>query len=691
MINRVLSFLTLIVLASSSYGVVVKEDSIPEKKELPKQQFYSPTIGLGIGMFKFYGDVLDVQKGNPLVSNIGYDLHVKQQINPFLTAKFYVLFGSVSANERYAERNLNFKSSITTGGFALMYNFDHLLPKDRKVNPFVSLGIESIEFHSKTDLYDAYGNKYNYWSDGSIRNLPEDDVNASQAVVIQRDYTYETDLRELNFDGKGKYPERTFGIPIGVGVQMHLTKNIDFSVGTTLHYTFTDLIDNVTGGSEGERIGSHEGTKGNDKFLMSSFSISYNFLRHKKGQDVKDFEEEIDYLAYDNEDEDGDGVIDFIDECPWTPAGVEVDEKGCPLDKDVDFVPNYKDDELETREGAPVSPNGVEMTDEMIYEAYQRYLDSTGAFADIENRVIAAEKRAKKKKTYRVQVGSFTEAIDVDLVDKFLSIPDVEIKVFGDSLTVIAVGDYDNLPEALKRKIQLTKQGYDAAIVVTEEKDGMLVSVGDEANNMTVDGSSSPIENSNETIFRVQLGAFSKKLPKSSFNGLKNIMEIKADDGLYKYLYSASYKTMEEAAAKKVDLAIDYGVKDAFIVAYKSGKRISLTDAGVKTTQKEEGIRETESVTYDKTAIRFKVQVGLYKNQLPTEVLSKFIEIGGVDQKAVDNGLTRYTAGNFESLQEAESYKKELLEKGVGGVFVIAQHKEDLIPVNKAQEIIEGE
>ena len=44
---------------------------------------------------------------------------------------------------------------------------------------------------------------------------------------------------------------------------------------------------------------------------------------------------------------DGDGVIDFDDECPWTPAGVEVDEKGCPLDKDGDFVPNYKDDELE--------------------------------------------------------------------------------------------------------------------------------------------------------------------------------------------------------------------------------------------------------------------------------------------------------------------------------------------------------
>ncbi len=668
----------------------LEEDSIPEKKKLPKQQFYAPTIGLGVGMFKFYGDVLDAQRGNPLVSNIGYDLHIKQPLNSFLTAKFYVLFGALSANERASARNLNFRSQITTGGFSLMYNFDQLLPKDRIINPFISLGIESIEFHSKTDLYDAYGNRYNYWSDGSIRNLAEDDPNASDAVIIQRDYTYETDLREMNYDGRGKYPERTFAIPIGVGAQMHLTKNIDFTVGTTMHFTFSDLIDNVTSESQGERIGTQNGTSGNDKFLMSSFSISYNFLRHNKDEEIKDFEDYIDYLAYDTEDEDGDGVIDFIDECPSTPEGVEVDDKGCPLDKDSDFVPNFKDDELETREGAPVTPNGVEMTDDMIFEAYQRYMDTTGMFADIENKVIAAAKLPSFKKTYRVQVGSFTEAIDADLVDKFLSIPDVEIKTFGDSLTVIAVGNYDNLPEALKRKIELTKQGFDAAIVVTEEKDGMLVSVGDEANNMAVESNVLSSDPANEVIFRVQLGAFSKKQPKSSFNGIKNLMEIYADDGLYKYLYPASYKTIEEAATKKLDLAVDHGVKDAFIVAYKGGKRITLSQAGVVTSH-QETIRESKAVKYDKSSIRFKVQVGLYKNQLPTEVLSKFIEVGNIDQKSVENGLTRYTAGDFESLEEAENFKKEILEKGLGGSFVISLHNGELIPINKAQEILKEE
>ncbi|NLN60514.1 MAG: outer membrane beta-barrel domain-containing protein, partial [Deltaproteobacteria bacterium] len=42
-------------------------------------------------------------------------------------------------------------------------------------------------------------------------------------------------------------------------------------------------------------------------------------------------------------DSDGDGVIDRLDQCPDTPAGVIVDEVGCPIDTDRDGVPDYLD------------------------------------------------------------------------------------------------------------------------------------------------------------------------------------------------------------------------------------------------------------------------------------------------------------------------------------------------------------
>ncbi|MDF1676180.1 MAG: hypothetical protein P1U44_10730, partial [Vicingaceae bacterium] len=264
---------------------------------------FSPTIGLGVGNFKFYGDILDANVGTPFISNIAYDLHIKQRLNHYLALKFYVLFGKVSANERSLDRNLNFESRLSVGGFALMYDFGNFLPKKRSLSPFLSLGIESVEFHSKTDMFDEFGNRYNYWSDGSIRNLPQDAPNAQEAIVIQRDYVFETDIRESDFDGLGKYPERTFAIPFGGGVIMHATENIDFTLGFIMHFTFSDLVDGVVEESEGDRIGNQPGNGSNDKFLMSSFSISYNFMKHKKDYEIKDFEAPIDYLAYDMDDE----------------------------------------------------------------------------------------------------------------------------------------------------------------------------------------------------------------------------------------------------------------------------------------------------------------------------------------------------------------------------------------------------
>jgi OOP family OmpA-OmpF porin len=57
-------------------------------------------------------------------------------------------------------------------------------------------------------------------------------------------------------------------------------------------------------------------------------------------------------------DSDGDGVPDYLDRCPNTPRGVKVDEKGCPLDGDGDGVPDYLDQCPRTPKGARVNEVG---------------------------------------------------------------------------------------------------------------------------------------------------------------------------------------------------------------------------------------------------------------------------------------------------------------------------------------------
>ncbi len=57
-------------------------------------------------------------------------------------------------------------------------------------------------------------------------------------------------------------------------------------------------------------------------------------------------------------DSDNDGVPDYLDKCPNTPAGVAVDKHGCPLDSDNDGVPDYLDKCPNTPAGAPVDKYG---------------------------------------------------------------------------------------------------------------------------------------------------------------------------------------------------------------------------------------------------------------------------------------------------------------------------------------------
>ena len=65
------------------------------------------------------------------------------------------------------------------------------------MDPYISFGIESMEFLSKSDIYDANGVFYNYWSDGTIRDMEEGSVGSDNATEIYRDYVYDNTCDRL--------------------------------------------------------------------------------------------------------------------------------------------------------------------------------------------------------------------------------------------------------------------------------------------------------------------------------------------------------------------------------------------------------------------------------------------------------------------------------------------------------------
>jgi hypothetical protein len=342
-------------------------DSLLRKKIIIENLVYKPVIGFGAGIMNFYGDVNNVFI-NPMVGNYTFRLNVSTFIDKkrnFL-GNFSLYTGALTGNERSFEnpqRNLNFKSEIISFGINGEYNFGHIFKKETAViRPFISAGVEVIVFNSKGDLIDSEGRTYYYWSDGTIRDIDEIYKNTYANNVLSRDWNYETDLREQNLYNLGNYNRSTFAFPVDIGIDFRVNSRVKMRLATSGHFTFTDLIDNVSW--QGEGI---VGDKRNDHFTFTYLTMHLDLFSDPKVRVEELMFAEIDDFDYTMfEDEDADGIIDAIDDCPGTPSGVNVDTLGCPYDNDDDGVPDYIDKEDATATGAFVDEYGVTMTEDEV-------------------------------------------------------------------------------------------------------------------------------------------------------------------------------------------------------------------------------------------------------------------------------------------------------------------------------------
>ena len=168
---------------------------------------------------------------------------------------------------------------------------------------------------------------------------------------------------------------------------------------------------------------------------------------------------------------------------------------------------------------------------------------------------------------------------------------------------------------------------------------------------------------------------------------LSNFIAILTENGLYTYSVGA-YGNYKDAAVYKTQLVTE-GYSDAFIKAYKNGKRIDLTSAGVMVEKPEKLTKDdSTNIAESKSQIQFKVQLGAFKGAPPKDMQAKFKQFSnlGTDQDAA--GLTHYNVGPYADYASAKAMKDKVIAAGISGAFIVAYMQGHQISLQEAMRLM---
>ncbi len=248
-------------------------------------------------------------------------------------------------------------------------------------------------------------------------------------------------------------------------------------------------------------------------------------------------------------------------------------------------------------------------------------------------------------------------------------------------------------------------------------------------------------------VYKVQIGAFKQDIPNELFSDLAPVAGESVGNGLTRY--AVGMFTTPEGAVKATQTVRERGYRDAFVVAYQDGRRVSLTQAmraarpvsasteiaadlpvsaptriappatmavlpsdSALAAEQEVLSKYPTSVEQvlaqfqppaDATAyysdpkaaparqvetvkgLFFTVQVGVYSK--PT-ALDKLFNITPLNSERTENAKIRYTTGVFTDMDKARSRKDQTVSLGVKDAFITAYLNGKRIPMRDARALI---
>lgn len=314
------------------------------------------TLGLGYGLSSFHGDLAQDQKLTSFNNfKSAFTFSLERRFGKVIGVSAYASMGKLSQFERSIGQNRNFEAPFYQFGVNLQGHFDW--SSTTRFAPFISVGASYMMFENYGDLYNQNNQEYHYWSDGTIRDLPEYDSegnyledNESLSEFIYRDFDYETKYTTTSDpDSISNYSKSSLVLPFTLGFKFRLSEFLEARIWGTYNYTTTDYIDNYVAGSP-------------DAYVYAGASLHYT-IGKKWLHPVEQIYSDVDFNEIVKKDTDNDGIADFKDNCAHTPKSAKVAEDGCPIDSDKDGVPDYRDDEKGSSPGSHVNYRGVALTE----------------------------------------------------------------------------------------------------------------------------------------------------------------------------------------------------------------------------------------------------------------------------------------------------------------------------------------
>ncbi|MGB0424031.1 MAG: hypothetical protein ACPGED_06910, partial [Flavobacteriales bacterium] len=434
-----------------------------------------------------------------------------------------------------------------------------------------------------------------------------------------------------------------------------MTERFKVQFGMSMTFLTSDFLDGRSDQSQGLRKGNSQ----NDRLISSSVSLNYDLNINPKSvikplEQYRDENGELFTLAI-TMDGDEDGVNDFVDKCLGTPPGAVVDKFGCPIDSDNDGYADCYDNEPSSGHEY-VDGEGIALSDDEIYERYLMWNDSIPWVTSVWKEDFGKKESdmAHWSNRYSVQVGAESEGLSQAQINFILSLDDVKT-VEENGERIFLSGQYEHLPEAVEHKLELESEGFTGA-VVESSAGAPITNVGEEAialENVLRESKNELNEENTDVVFRIQIGAYRNELSDNIFSGVDDLIVLTGEDHLTRYM-SGSFNSLESAAEQKVGLLLE-GFEGAFITAYAEGKRITLAEAGARVNQGFEDLTyDQENSAIDPDLINFKIRLGNFTDQIPTETLDAFLSLGNVTPvKEIDGSITYFVSG-FKNLENAQ-------------------------------------